>query len=432
MADTPIARNIAARWDDARHGERSVAQPPIVVIQGGANGDLPARRARSETHATALIHHLPVPVLQLDPTSLWALLSGSKARGDAEHFLTAGISQAGLFVSDANEMAVSLLQASSCDDLQGPASYLFALSPQTGRRLMCAWFEGTKLFSEVMKMRSFKGAMLDVKLSVTFPSAESPEPLLIVLTDITDRRQPGEREADPLHTARLSMLGRLATSIAHEVNQPLAAIVTDCETARLHLSRDEPNITKLKEIAARMAASAHRASEIVKHVRGMASGQATIRKPLDLNEIIGDALSFVRHETDMHAIRISVACTPGLSAFLGDRIQMQQVVVNLLLNAIEAVVSSGKRPRRIEIATSASGQRIQFSVRDSGDGISAVDLGRIFDCFYTTKQDGVGVGLSICQSIILDHGGDISAANHNGGGALFSVSLPVAATETDR
>jgi signal transduction histidine kinase len=126
----------------------------------------------------------------------------------------------------------------------------------------------------------------------------------------------------------------------------------------------------------------------------------------------------------MHAIRLSVACGPGLPAFLGDRIQMQQVVVNLLVNAIEAVVSSGKRPRRIEIATSEADGRVQFSIRDSGDGISAADLGRIFDCFYTTKQDGVGVGLSICQSIVLNHGGDISAANAGDGGALFRVSLP--------
>ncbi len=126
----------------------------------------------------------------------------------------------------------------------------------------------------------------------------------------------------------------------------------------------------------------------------------------------------------MHAIRLSVACRPGLPSFRGDRIQMQQVVVNLLLNAIEAAVSSGKRPRRIEIATSEADGRVQFSIRDSGDGISAADLGRIFDCFYTTKQDGVGVGLSICQSIVLNHGGDISAANADDGGAHFRVSLP--------
>ncbi|MGO4194094.1 sensor histidine kinase [Rhizobium sp. YAF28] len=429
MADTPIARNIAARWNDARRSERSAEQAPIVVIKGGAGSDLPAKRPRGEAHHTVSIHHLPVPVLQLDAMGLRALFAGLKARGDAEHLLSkglwqGGIAQAGLFIADANEMAVSLLQASSSDDLVGPASYLFAASPETIKRLMRAWFDGTKLFSEPMKMRSFKGAVLDVKLSVTFPSAESLDTLLVVLEDITGRRQPHEHEVDPLHTARLSMLGRLATSIAHEVNQPLAAIVTDCETTMRHLSRDEPNLAKLGELAARMAASAHRASEIVKRVRGMASGQTNTRMPLDLNDIVKDALSFVGHETDMHAIRLSVACGPGLPAFLGDRIQMQQVVVNLLVNAIEAVVSSGRRPRRIEIATSEADGRVQFSIRDSGDGISAADLGRIFDCFYTTKQDGVGVGLSICQSIVLNHGGDISAANAGDGGALFRVSLP--------
>jgi signal transduction histidine kinase len=431
MADTPIARNAAARWNDPSRGERSAGLAPIVVIKGGAEGNPSARRPRGEAHYTASIHHLPVPVLQLDAARLRALFAGSKARGDAEHLFTTAISRAGLFITDANEMAVSLLQASSSDDLAGPASYLFAASPETIKRLIRAWFDGAKLFSEPMKMRSFKGAVLDVKLSVTF-SPDSLDTLLVVLEDITARRQAEEHEVDPLHTARLSTLGRFATSIAHEVNQPLAAIVTDCETTMRHLSRDEPNLAKISELATRMAASAHRASEIVKRVRGMASGQPNTRMPLDLNDIVRDALSFVRHETDMHAISLSVVCRPGLPSFLGDRIQVQQVVVNLLVNAIEAVVSAARRPRRIEIATSEADGRIQFSIRDSGDGISAADLGRIFDCFYTTKQDGVGVGLSICQSIVLSHGGYINAANAGDGGALFRFWLPAAETQPDR
>ncbi|MBB3590854.1 signal transduction histidine kinase [Rhizobium sp. BK529] len=436
MADTPIARNFAARWNDARRNERSAGQAPIVVIKGGVEGEAPARRPRGEARDEVSIHQLPVPVLQLNAARLKALFALSKARGNAEDLLAkamwhGGLPQAGLFVADANELAASLLQASSSDDLTGPAGYLFAASPQTVARLMRAWFDGEKNFSEPMTMRSVKGALLDVKLSVTFPPADSLEPLLVVLQDMTGQRQPDEHEVDPLHAARLSTLGRLATSIAHEVNQPLAAIVTDCETTMLHLSRDEPNLAKLRELAARMAASAHRASEIVKRVRGMAS-QSNTRVALDLNDIVVDGLSFVRNETDTHAICVSVACEPGLPAFLGDRIQMQQVVVNLLVNAIEAAVCSAKRPRRIEIATCLTGQRIQFSIHDSGDGIPTADLGRIFDRFYTTKPDGVGVGLSICRSIIHDHGGDMNATNADDGGALFRFSLLVAETERDR
>lgn len=430
MADTPTARNAAGRWDEARRSERSAEQTPIVVIKGGAEGDPSARHARGKAHDTFSVHQLPVPALQLDASRLRALFAGLKTEGDAEHVLRngmwqGGISHAGLFVADANEMAARLLQAASSEDLVGPASYLFAASPETARRLVRASLDGAELFSEPMKMRSFKGVLLDVKLSISFPSPERLDRLVVVLDDITERRQAGEYGTDPLHMARLSTLGRLSASISHEVNQPLSAIVNDCETAVRHLSRQEPNLAKVSELAARIAASAHQASEIVKRVRGMASSQPNTRIPLDLNDIVTDALSFIRHEIDMQGICLSLACRPRLPVFLGDRVQMQQVIVNLLVNAIEAVASSKRHPRRIEIATVDAGHRIQLSIRDSGDGISNVDLARIFDCFYTTKEDGVGIGLSICQSIVLDHGGDISAANHGDAGALFSVSLPV-------
>ncbi len=443
MADTPTARSLPARWSEAGRREASAAPAPIVVFRGGAEAGPPAARPRGQSRHGALIHSLPVPVLQLDATGLWALFSAMKARGHAESLFAngmwqGGISKAGLFVADANEPAVSLLQASAPGDLTGPASYLFAASPQTLQRLLRAWSEGTKLFSEPMKMRNFRGATLDVKLSVAlpapaFPSQDGCEPLLVVLEDVTGRRPAselaGDHAPDPLHTARLATLGRFATSIAHEVNQPLAAIVTDCETTMRHLARDEPNLAKLGELAARMAASARRASEIVRRVRAMASGRTNTPVPLDLNEIVGEALAFLRHETDMHAVTLSTDCRPGLPAFRGDRVQMQQVVVNLLVNAVEAVVSSGRRPPRIEIATGEAKGRLEFSIRDSGDGIAAADLARIFDCFYTTKEDGVGVGLSICRSIILHHGGEITAANAGDGGAVFRFSLPVGERE---
>ncbi len=223
------------------------------------------------------------------------------------------------------------------------------------------------------------------------------------------------------------MLGELATSIAHEVNQPLSAIVTNAETSLRWLSRDDPNLAKVGHLTTRIVENARRASDIVQRIRGMAARQAPERALLDLNEIVDESLLFVRHEIEHRLINLSVRLGHDMPMILGDRVQLQQVIVNLLLNAVQALARSGGSTGRIEIETASGADgAIAFSIRDNGPGIAAEDLDRIFGSFFTTKNDGIGIGLAICQSIIAAHGGTIAVYNHSHGGALFRFSLPAA------
>ena len=223
------------------------------------------------------------------------------------------------------------------------------------------------------------------------------------------------------------MLGELTTSIAHEINQPLAAIVTNAETSLRWLARPEPNLAKVGQLTARVAESARVASEIVQRIRGMAAQGPPRRVLVDLDGIVDEALLFVRHEIESRAIDLSVMLQEHLPRVLGDRVQLQQVIVNLLLNAVQALTLGVAAQGRIEIVTAIDADAVVVTIGDDGPGIDPENLDRIFGSFFSTKDDGIGIGLAICQSIIAGHGGTITAANRAQGGARFRVSLPIAA-----
>jgi C4-dicarboxylate-specific signal transduction histidine kinase len=243
--------------------------------------------------------------------------------------------------------------------------------------------------------------------------------------DVRTQAQLRGPSPDLAHAGRISLLGELATSIAHEVRQPLAAIVTNAETSLRWLARDEPDLAKVAQLTSRIAASARRANDIIERVQAMAAKHEPERAPLDLNDVVEEALQFVRHELDTKAIELSASLDPDLPVMLGDRVQLQQVVVNLLVNSIQAMAPDLRSRRRIEVVTAVDDDGVlHLSVRDSGPGIPETILGRVFDGFFTTKSSGMGVGLAICRSIVAGHGGEILASNHPAGGALFGVTLP--------
>src|SRR5690606_12936414 len=217
------------------------------------------------------------------------------------------------------------------------------------------------------------------------------------------------------------------TSIAHEVNQPLSAIVTNAETSLRWLAREQPNLGKVGQLTGRIADSARHASDIVQRIRGMAAKGAPERVQLDLSEIVDEALLFLRHEIETHAIELRPRLDRALPALRGDRVQLQQVIVNLVLNAAQALTHAGPSPGRIALSTApGTANTVVLTVRDNGPGVADAYLDRVFDSFFTTEDDGMGMGLAICQSIIAAHGGSIAVANPADGGALFEVTLPTA------
>lgn len=251
--------------------------------------------------------------------------------------------------------------------------------------------------------------------------------------DIEDRRQAEEAllrtQAELSHVARIVTLGELTASIAHEVNQPLAAVVTNGEAGLRWLARDPPNIEAVRTSVERMISNGRRASEVIARLRALARRAQPECLPVDVNGLVDDVLLLVQREINANHIRLELALDAAKPVVLGDRIQLQQVLINLVINAIQAMESIDDRARTLRICThtekAADGDKACIDVVDSGVGLDDVDAGKVFAAFYTTKPDGMGMGLSVCRSIVEAHRGLIGATANEDRGVTFSVRLPV-------
>ena len=251
------------------------------------------------------------------------------------------------------------------------------------------------------------------------------------IQDITQRRL-AENARDKVrselaHVSRVVSLGTLTASIAHEVNQPLASIVTSSETALRWLSLPEPNLEKVQPVLKRVVNDARRAADIIHRIRTMASKGEPKRSEIALAEIITECTALLHHELQSRNVSISLDLASGLPKVMVDRTQLQQVIVNLVINAAQAVTNAGVAHRSISIRTLLiDAETVCCIVEDSGNGIEAEHLRHLFDSFFTTKETGMGLGLPIAQSIIEAHNGRIRADNESAlGGARFVFDLPV-------
>lgn len=424
-----------AAW---RSLDGSRANRMYLMVNGVVSDDRSAWELHaSEDRYRKLIHHMPTALWQVDARAAGEVFDRLKSEGvtDISSFLDAHpelveLAKDVVRVTEVNREAVALFVGRNAADLLRPVRYLFAATPDMGKRVMVAHFEGRRNYIEQAKVFTLDGQTRDVILSVTFPTPpEQLDTTFITMVDVTENLQTEAQlqrlESDHAHAARVSTLGELATSIAHEVKQPLAAIVTNAETSLRWLSRDDFDVAKIKHLTNRIVSSAHRANDIIQRIRTLAAGREPERSLLDLDEVAEEALFFVRHDIEFKKISLSINSAPGLPKVLGDRVQLQQVMVNLLVNSIQAISQANQLRRCIQVSISAAeGGAVAFSIRDSGPGIAGADLGRVFESFFTTKEGGVGIGLAICQSIIRSHGGHIRASNHPAGGAHFWFALP--------
>lgn len=238
-------------------------------------------------------------------------------------------------------------------------------------------------------------------------------------------RQLREVQAELAHVTRVTALGELSASIAHEVTQPLAAIVTNGQACLRWLGHPIPSPEEVRACVERMIVDGNRAAEIVRRVRQLTRKGASQKTPLDLNDVIYDAVSLVQHEVLSHRVSLRLKLTPELSPLFADRIELQQVILNLVINGIQAMDALSDRPRELLIETlrDEKGYAV-VAVHDAGNGIRPESANRLFEPFFTTKPDGMGMGLSICRSIIEAHGGRVWASNHARQGAVFHFSLP--------
>ncbi len=248
--------------------------------------------------------------------------------------------------------------------------------------------------------------------------------------DVTQRRLSemalSEARSELAHVTRVTTLGVLTASIAHEVNQPLAAIVTNGEVGLRWLAGPQVDLEELREVTQSMVADARRASAIIDRIRAMASRRPPERAPLSLDDVIEGAMAFLRHELQIKGVAVALDLAPALPQVIGDRTQLQQVIVNLTINAVQAVMQAEVGRRSILLRTMlADPAMVCCAIEDSGPGIDPEHHPYIFEGFFTTKAAGMGMGLAISRSIIEAHDGRMSADNHSAfGGARFCFALP--------
>lgn len=235
-----------------------------------------------------------------------------------------------------------------------------------------------------------------------------------------------EARSQLAHVARVTTLGELAASIAHEVNQPLAAAVINGNACLEWLAAQPPNFDEAKKAIARLVKDAHRASDIIAQVRALTKGSTPEKMPLDINEIILATVTLIDGEIQQNQVSLQTQVSNDVPIVHGDRVQLQQVILNLVLNAIEAMNLVPTGPRSLTVSSAKSDSNgVLISVQDSGAGFAKENRDRLFNAFYTTKPGGMGMGLAISRSIVENHSGRIWATPNSPRGAVFQFTLPI-------
>jgi PAS domain S-box-containing protein len=237
-----------------------------------------------------------------------------------------------------------------------------------------------------------------------------------------------QAQSELAHVTRVISLGALTASIAHEVNQPLAAIVTNGEACLRWLDHSTPRLDEVRSSVQRMISDGTRAGDVVQRIRAHARKGAPQMAGLNMNNVVNDVVSLVQREATNHHIVVQVELASNMPRVLGDQVQLQQVIMNLMINGIQAMAGVENRPRELIVRSGEDRPGEAFiSVQDSGVGIDPENASRLFDPFFTTKPTGMGMGLSICRSIVDAHGGRLWASPIDGGGTMFKFTLPVQA-----
>ena len=254
-----------------------------------------------------------------------------------------------------------------------------------------------------------------------------PAAVLETNTDVTERNEAQEdlnqARAQLAHVTRITTLGELAASIAHEVNQPLAAIVTNGEVCLRWLDRNPPDLQETRDGVTRIIQAARRASDVIARLRALSRRGVSERSPIDVGEVVTEVVTLIEREMLVNRVSLRRDVASPLMA-VGDRVQLQQVIMNLLMNGVQAMSGVNDRPRVLTVRATAHDEEVLVSVEDSGVGVAPEDEARLFQAFFTTRTEGMGMGLSISRSIIESHGGRIWVSRNNGPGATFQFTLP--------
>ena len=391
----------------------------------------------SERKYRTLVQYMPIALVQIDVRELLADFTKLRDEGvkDLEAYIDANPeflqhAMQIIRVEEGNDLCCRLFGAKDSAELSGPVDRFFKVRPETLTRSLAARYSGSERFMEETQLSTLDGRVLDLLYTSAFSQELSEFGVgLVGMIDIGDRldaeRKLLQIQAEFAHATRVATLGELAGSIAHEVNQPLTAISINGQASLRWLDRKTPDVDEARALAARIVADAGRAAEIVSRIRNMAAHKDPRRDLVELGEVVRETVEFLRRELQTLRIKVELDLAEQLPPVLGDRTQLQQVLLNLLMNAMHAVRDQKPDRRRLTVRGTKDGDRVQVEVEDLGSGVPEADRAHLFNAFFTTKSDGLGLGLSICRSIIDQHGGKIRYEPLTRG-TRFAFSVPVA------
>ncbi|MCP3139412.1 PAS domain-containing sensor histidine kinase [Pyxidicoccus xibeiensis] len=424
-------------WPSGHHG-RGTVLVGVIDISDRVAAEQQVRD--SELRYRNLFQAMSTALFQVDTTRQRELSAALAARGiedigahlDSEpDFLVTYMDAMSL--GDVNEAAMRIMGAKDRSELIGQPVTRFwpPSSHPVVRRSLVASFRQNVTFEEETTSYRLDGTEFNTLFTINAsPELRARNMVLVGLTDITERvaaqKALRQLQSEFAHASRLSMLGELTASIAHEVNQPLAAIAANGAAGARWLSRREPDLGEVRAINANMVSDAKRAADIIARIRAMASNKTSERQRLPPNQVVEEAVRFLHHELLAHEVDLRLELADGLPVIEADRVQLQQIVVNLALNAMQEMKRASCPEPWLQLVTRGCDEGLCFEMEDAGPGIPPEHQERLFQSFFTTKANGLGMGLSICRNIIEAHGGRIWAENVPNGGARFSFTLPFA------
>jgi C4-dicarboxylate-specific signal transduction histidine kinase len=360
--------------------------------------------------AATIIQHFGDMHFAVTPSFLCAVLFGGWFGGLGPGLFATALSILALkyyFIPETGTFAL--------DTAYIPSLTLFSLAA-----LFITWINSRE--RNAAKSLIYARDQLDIKLHELENSNKSLQ------AEITARER-AEGELDQLrselaHVTRVMTLGELAASIAHEISQPLTAIVTDSSTGSRCLDGPSPNLNGARQALARITKDGNRAADVVTRIRALAKKSSIQMTKIDLNEIVSSVIAVTRNEIERNRIALRTVLDDDLPTVRGDRVQLQQVLLNLIMNALEAMTAS--ETRDLLVCSSFPGAKnVLVSVCDTGLGLETQKIDRLFEAFYTTKPNGMGMGLAICRSIMRTHGGRLTARANEPRGTIFDVELPI-------